>query len=205
MYSTHPQFVIGFHGCDESTAINVISNKELLRKSENVYDWLGHGLYFWENNYKRALDFAKEMKKINRPGKAPIKKPAVIGAIIDLGFCLNLLETGSLQIVKAAYDMLVETQRKAGYELPVNKPLRTGTDLIFRHLDCAVIENIHTYNSQQGKPGYDTIRGVFFEGNDLYLNADFKEKNHIQICVRNPNCIKGYFHPRDLDSQYNRP
>jgi len=27
--------------------------------------------------------------------------------------------------------------------------------------------------------------------------AGFKEKNHIQICVRNRNCIKGYFLPRE--------
>ena len=46
---------------------------------------------------------------------------------------------------------------------------------------------------------------MFFEGKDLYENAGFKEKNHIQIALRNPNCIKGYFVPRELDTKYKRP
>ena len=53
------------------------------------------------------------------------------------------------------------------------------------------------------------MRGVFWEGEDLYENAGFKEKNHIQICVRNSNCIKGFFIPREaddgLESGYSRP
>jgi hypothetical protein len=46
---------------------------------------------------------------------------------------------------------------------------------------------------------------VFFEGTDLYDNAGFKSNNHIQIAVRNPNCIKGYFFPRDLNNNYPKP
>lgn len=34
---------------------------------------------------------------------------------------------------------------------------------------------------------------MFTEGKPLYPGAGFHEKSHIQICVRNPNCIKGYF------------
>lgn len=64
---------------------------------------------------------------------------------------------------------------------------------------CAVIETAHGIAKQLGKPEYDSVRGVFFEGNDLYKNAGFKEKNHIQIAVRNQNCIKGFFIPRDLE------
>jgi len=43
----------------------------------------------------------------------------------------------------------------------------------------------------------DTVRGVFTEGEPLYENAGFRNKTHIQICVMNPKCIKGYFFPRD--------
>jgi hypothetical protein len=51
-------------------------------------------------------------------------------------------------------------------------------------------------NKDTSKPSFDSVRGVFFEGEDLYQNAGFKSKNHIQIAIRNPNCIKGYFIPR---------
>ena len=49
---------------------------------------------------------------------------------------------------------------------------------------------------------YDSVRGVFWEGDDLYPGAGFKEKNHIQIAIINPNCIKGFFLPRDVDNMY---
>lgn len=204
MYSNYPQVIIGFHGCDQEIADKVINKQSELMKSENSYDWLGHGIYFWENNQKRALDFAREMKDLNRSGKKQIKTPAVIGAIISLGNCLNLLDTYSIDIVKAAYNLYVKTNELVGYPLPQNKSLKTGKDLLLRYLDCAIIESLHALNNDDDIDPFDSVRGVFFEGDDLYPTAGFKEKNHIQICVRNPNCIKGFFHPRDLNKDYPR-
>lgn len=44
-------------------------------------------------------------------------------------------------------------------------------------------------------PSYDTVRGLFWEGDEIYLNAGVREGNHIQICVRHPDSILGYFRP----------
>ena len=54
---------------------------------------------------------------------------------------------------------------------------------------------------------YDWLgNGIYFwEGQKLYPNAGFREKNHIQICVCNPNCIKGYFLPRGINQDYPNP
>ena len=71
-------------GCDESVRDSVLLGKADLNPSENKYDWLGNGIYFWENNHERALSFAKELRDNPRPGKTIIKKPAVLGAIINL-------------------------------------------------------------------------------------------------------------------------
>jgi hypothetical protein len=68
-------------------------------------------------------------------------------------------------------------------------------------LDCAVIEQIHDSNvllSQSAEhkvEEFDSVRGVFIEGGEVYEGAGFMKKTHIQICVRNLNCIKGYFNP----------
>ena len=51
-------------------------------------------------------------------------------------------------------------------------------------------------------PSFDSVRCAFWEGEELYPGAGFKEKNHIQICVRNHNCIKGYFRPLALVEEY---
>jgi len=200
MYKTLPHFVLGFHGCDRNVADNILhSGSKHLKQSQNDYDWLGNGIYFWENNPERALQYARQLKKHPVKGKAKIVNEAVIGAVIDLGNCLNLLETQSLQTLKASYEMLLHIHKLSGVPLPQNsKPFGEEDDLLIRRLDCAVVEATHTY---VGQDTFNTVRGVFWEGNELYPNAGFREKNHIQICVRNLNCIKGYFHPRKpLDS-----
>jgi hypothetical protein len=43
---------------------------------------------------------------------------------------------------------------------------------------------------------FDSTRGVFTEGGPAFDGAGIYAKSHIQICVRNLNCIKGFFLPR---------
>lgn len=205
MYSTEPAFVLGFHGCDRSVVEKVVTGKDTLRKSKNDYDWLGNGIYFWENNPARALEYAQLLKAHPQHGKEPLNEPAVVGAIIDLGYCLNLLESKSLHILKQSYELLRKTRDAVGVAMPENLTVDGGKDLLLRKLDCAVVETTHAYNRETGQLQYDAVRGVFIEGDRLYENAGFNEKNHIQICVRNPNCIKGFFLPRDQHDAYPIP
>jgi hypothetical protein len=197
MYSKRHNLIIGFHGCDESVRDKIVRGEDGLRKSTNDYDWLGHGMYFWEYNYARAIDYAKLIHKNPKRSKNKIDKPSVLGAIIDLGHCLDLLDSAYLNIVKESYNLLEKSVRIAGYELPRNIPIDNETDILIRKLDCAVIESVHRYYEEKGEI-FDSVRNVFFEGDPLYENAGFREKNHIQICVRNPNCIKGFFIPREI-------
>lgn len=178
----------------------------LLRPSNNDYDWLGGGVYFWENNYIRALEFAKFLKD-NPPhnSKQKITEPSVIGAVFDLGYCLDLLDSEYLNLLKHGYELLRQSKEKYNMNIPHNVPLIENGDLIKRYLDCAAIETIHQFNKDKNKQQFDSVKGVFFEGKDLYDNAGFKENNHIQIAIRNPNCIKGYFIPRELDLTYPKP
>lgn len=194
--------MLGFHGCDEAVGAEIVSGKTALRASKNDYDWLGGGIYFWENNPSRAKEFVETFMEHPERSRFKITTPFVIGAVIDLGRCLNLLETDSIMVVKEGYQLLKQTAQRAGYELPKNKK-GTGTeDLLLRYLDCAVIETVHKALQEKGAPAFDSVRAAFQEGSDIYENAGFKEKNHIQICVRNPNCIKGYFHVREPDVSY---
>ena len=87
MYSTRSGIILGFHGCDKEVADKIISSGEDLKISENGYDWLGYGIYFWDYSPVRALAFAKESAQRHH---SKIKTPAVIGAVISLGYCLDL-------------------------------------------------------------------------------------------------------------------
>lgn len=42
--------VIGYHGCDREVAMAVVTRRVELRSSNNDYDWLGHGIYYWEDD-----------------------------------------------------------------------------------------------------------------------------------------------------------
>lgn len=167
----------------------------------NVYDWLGHGRYFWENSPARALAYAQELQQHPERANTRIEVPAVIGAVIDLGDCLDLTEMSMLRLLRLSYDYLEQAKADAGEKLPANRRGKSNSDdLLLRQLDCAVIENLHDMLS--GQRTFDSVRGVFWEGDELYPNAGFREKNHIQLCIRNPNCIKGYFWPRQPDRAY---
>lgn len=202
LYSRRSNLVIGFHGCDLSVARKVVTGEEDLLASTNDYDWLGNGIYFWENNEARALQWAQELAK--RSGSS-VKTPAIIGAVIDLGYCLDLTDSQCLEELKIGYETLVTLSKEAGIPMPKNANLGTSTDLLLRKLDCAVIETMHKLNKAANKRAYDSVKGVFWEGERLYPNAGFAEKNHIQICVCNPNCIKGYFLPREINKKYPNP
>lgn len=207
MYSTLPNFVFGFHGCDQKVYEKVIKQGEHLVASENQYDWLGHGIYFWENNPQRAWEYAEELKhrddKLRKRDR--VENVAVVGAVIDLGYCLNIMESKSLMVVRAAYDTLKHLFDTTGKKLPENINAGSNSDLLLRSLDCAVIEMVHTMNEEENGRSIDSVRGLFIEGKELYLNAGFKEMNHIQICVRNPNCIKGYFSPLVASNKFPIP
>jgi hypothetical protein len=97
MYTSRTGLILGFHGTDESIVNDVLNGKGDLKKRDNVYDWLGHGIYFWDNSPSRAMDWAIDLSK--RKG-SKIKKPAVIGAILDLGYCLDLLDYKNLEFIK---------------------------------------------------------------------------------------------------------
>lgn len=204
LYSRRSISVLGFHGCDASFAEQVVLGQKMLKKSDHDYDWLGHGIYFWENNLARAKQWAEENSK--RPHSI-IKAPGVLGAYLDLGYCLDLIDSESLQKLKFSYDALVSTCVLSGLALPKNvDPVRVKSkDRILRKLDCAVIESLHELNRMAGLPDYDSVRGVFWEGDELYPGAGFQEKNHIQIAIINPNCIKGFFLPRSTDMKFSIP
>jgi hypothetical protein len=65
-----------------------------LKVSENDYDWLGTGIYFWEFGPDRAMAWAEELH-----GRYPkrVTKPAVLGAVIQLGTCLDYFKPNAVK------------------------------------------------------------------------------------------------------------
>lgn len=204
MYDSRSNLVIGFHGCEEETAHALLTNPDVIKESTAPYDWLGHGMYFWENNQDRALQWAKA-----RFSKGNPKKPAVIGAILQLGYCCDLMDSRYTALLKNYASIMVEWNEILGIKMPENRnPTKSSSaDKVVRELDCTLIEFMHSEILAQYKKDitnlgqsklklFDSTRGVFQEGDPVLPGSEIYEKSHIQICIRNPNCILGFFHPR---------
>lgn len=204
MYNVKPNLIIGFHGCDADVCKALLNNPNDIKINKNPYDWLGHGMYFWENNYERALQWATDKQR-----RGAIKEPAVIGALLQPGYCCDFLDSKFIRMLAANYKIMDEEYKNLGMELPKNKdlPFDQHKNMILRELDCLAIEFMHEriqhdVQTEIQKKGYsnnevfDSTRGAFIEGGPIYEGAGIYERTHIQICIRNLNCIKGFFLPR---------
>lgn len=170
-----------------------MSGEDALHPSTNDYDWLGHGIYFWEDDPVRAAQWARHMHG---------QDGAVVGALINLGNCLDMAQTESRKLVRHGYDLMVSLH-DAGVleELPRNAPGRPGDpDELKRNLDCLVINTVHLMREKLGESPFDSVRSPFLEGSPLYEGAGFRELTHIQVCVRDESQIVGYFLPRGVPS-----
>lgn len=180
-------FVLGYHGCDREIGEGILKGEDF-KPSENEYDWLGPGVYFWEANPLRGLEWAEEQSK---RAKSKIRKPFVIGAVIDLGNCLDLSSSNGCRFARIAFDSLSE----GGTPLPAN----SGKGRNF--LDCAVIRKaLHMASLDlPGSPArpFDTVRGIFQEGYPLYEGSSFYLKTHVQVAVPRLEAIKGVFRVPD--------
>lgn len=178
--------VIGYHGCDASVATRLLAG-ESFKPSENDFDWLGSGIYFWEYGADRALRFANDQK-----GRGKLETPAVVGAVIQLGRCFDLLDTHFTRALAEAWPVFEEGVRESGRELPTNRG--AAPDHKLRCLDCAVINLALDLRESIGEV-YDTVRGGFTEGGSVFPSAGFQLETHIQLAIRNPKSIVGVFRP----------
>ena len=189
MHDHRPYRIFAYHSCDKEVGLKVLLGQDNLKASDNNWDWLGNGIYFWEENPYRALNYAVESQEGKQFNKIPIQIPFVLGALIDLGVCLNLTESTSLNVLREAHEELKKVNDAANAPMPENKGNR-------KILDCAVIEFFNTTNEKSGKQKIQTIRGAFAEGDEVYPGSTMRHKTHIQICVRDESVIKAYFLPK---------
>jgi hypothetical protein len=193
---SYQRTIFGFHGCDKQVADAVLTGGIKLSASENAYDWLGRGIYFWEHGPMRALEWAQQQAK--RKGSC-IKEPAVLGAVIQLGNCFDLLDVRFTRELARSASRIIDTADELGISLPRNQSAsRRDYDWLKRHLDCFILNNSLPEIERTLQTSFDTVRGVFQEGEPAFKGAGLRLKSHIQIAVRNPTAIIGYFKPENL-------
>jgi hypothetical protein len=171
--------VVGYHGCSQSFAADLLAGRvslEQWKTSQNDYDWLGAGIYFWEHAPGRAWQWARE-----HFGDAG----AVVAAEIRLGRCLDLGDTRFTGLLRATFDDTVELYRRRGWELPKN----AGKDLKLRRLDRLIIDQVADSFDKPDRIFFQTVRSPFEEGDPVYPGGLLRTQSHIQVAVRDRSCI----------------
>ena len=168
--------ILGYHGCEKAFADEVRSGHVTLaqwKPSQNRYDWLGEGIYFWEASRTRAEQWAVEQFADDAD---------VLVMEVDLGECLNLLESTYHDDLRATYRSVRARFRREGLTFPRN--LGKCHDL-----DNLVINSFVRDMAQQGFR-FQTGRGAFEEGRPLFPGSAMRRQSHIQIAVRNVHCLR---------------
>jgi len=172
--------VTGFHACKRDFAEALVRGEIKLadwKPSENRYDWLGKGIYFWERNKRRARQWAAK----NVKGEA-----AIIQAEIELGVCLDLADSEHVGAIRQVFDELVATYRTNGWTLPKNRS--TG----LRDLDRLVIDEFVRFLEEGGTGRaveLDSVCAPFEEGEPIFPGSLIRDQSHVQVAVRNYQMI----------------
>lgn len=162
--------LIVYHGCDITTRDDLISGRlKHLSHSNNQYDWLGPGAYFFEGDVERALLFAQTSHRnpSRRYTAKPIATPAVVGAVLQVQNWLDMTTQAGIKEFSLAYQAFADGLNEAGKPIPVNKPASdTDTDVIYRALDNAVFTWLHKARESQDLPlpSFQAVRAAFHQG-----------------------------------------
>lgn len=164
-------FIYGYHGTTPEAAERIMDVGFLL--SEKQHDWLGHGIYFFEDAPRRARQWAIDRHKI--------AIPTVIGVKLHLENCIDLLDIPWFETLRAAYEHLRARADAENLQLPS----QAGKA---HRLDCRVI-NHAVETLINGGGSIAAIRAAFSEGNAVYPESAIYDLAHVQVAVRDPTII----------------
>ena len=195
--------LVAYHGCDAVVRDDLVTQRlKKLDHSQNAYDWLGPGAYFFEGDLKRAILFA-EASAAN-PEKMftrrPIATPAAVGAVLCVSSWLDMTTQDGLGEFSRALEGMIVAFQEEQKPLPDNKPAADDdVDIIHRALHSAVFRFMHEMREQLEYAPFDAVRGAFPQGAAIAENSGFRQHTHVQIAVRNNDCIMGWFLPEGAE------
>jgi hypothetical protein len=180
--------VRGYHGTSATQAAAILRDGFL--PSDNDYDCLGNGVYFFEEGLAPARAWAK---------RAHPREPAVIRADIRLEDCMDLKDSmGWVPVLAQAHDEVLRISREEGLPLPQQT---SGA----HRLDRVVIEFTVAILEREGIP-VRCVRGVFAEGEPAFPGSFLSEGSHVQVAVRDRELIRDVnLVPADVPDPGTRP
>lgn len=176
----------GFHATSQERAKEIESSNRF-HLSDNEWDWLGMGVYF----YQDTLGFTRRWAEEKHGGS--IENPAVFAADIEYDGFLDLIEHETIVELKSFMAQLQTASPTAFEKARKGQKGRAAEKERWRPrahpLDCLIINEAARARELDGKP-FRAIRSIFYDGDRLHQNSDIFDRQHIQIAVRDLTLIK---------------
>jgi hypothetical protein len=164
------EMVVGHHGTSRQIASQVLSRGFLT--SKNAYDWLGDGVYFWQNAPLRALNWATRTFAADG---------VVIEADIEVSGFINLLDTEWMSWLAEVHDQYLFEVKKKGQTPPLQTERAHRLDREVINFGIEILEeNGHSVRG---------VIGSFREGRPVFPNSALYSESHVQIAVRDLSLI----------------
>lgn len=171
-----PLVVLGYHGTSKAVGKIILNPKtrasDMFLHSTNETDWLGYGIYFFQD----APYHANEWQMVRPPPAPPTRDPIVLCAELELHNCLDLLDTKEAPLIAERYVKFKATYREAKRKLPKNRGPR-------RRLDCVLLNYVVDSLEREGRQ-IDCVRAAFREGKPVVPGSQLFTHDHVQVVVR---------------------
>jgi hypothetical protein len=175
--------IYGYHGTDSRNVESILENG--FNSSTKPHDWMGRGIYFWQDAPERAKSWAKSYHS----------NPVVVCAeiLIDFDHTIDLFDSSPknpyVEWMKRSYSHFRETLSN---DDEFNKQIGG-----FHGLDRLIVDYVaDEVMPKEMNKHIQAVRSVFIEGNPLFPAYNNQEKSafhdlsHVQIAVRDSNIIQ---------------
>jgi hypothetical protein len=171
--------LVGYHGTKIESARRILQTG--FTPSRNSYDWLGKGVYFWQDAPYRAWDWAKGYCQKNGGDPAVIRSLVKIRRdefmdLIDYSQdpnWANHLSRTHQYLQQKTSSIILPNKRAVGYHALDRLVVDTLIQDILKPMGINIL----------------AVRACFQEGEEIYPGSAIYNKSHIQVAVRDTNSI----------------
>jgi hypothetical protein len=196
--------IIGFHGTTKDRGRKIL-DELTWELSDNDYDWLGRGVYLFQDSPLHALRFAEKRAAENRDNgnSGDAIEPFVLRVKLNLLNCIDLTDSDWMPALRVQQGRFNLKRAAEGLDIPVQLPFVANpipnrrTHLIpgrsrgamredtKHYLDCAVMRFFVNDFPSADRP--HSIRAAFVDGYPIYTTSWLFDLSHVQVCVLEPS------------------
>jgi hypothetical protein len=170
----------GFHGTTLAFAESIL--REGFKSRDKDYDWLGDGVYFFQDGPYRAREWAQDWAVRKYGGEA-----VVVGATISLqrATLMDLIDIDWPERLKTFYVEYLQYCLLNRKPIPKQNPEESGA----HYLDRDVVNQAVLHWGRNGTP-IRAVRAAFEEGEPVYEDSAIYDRAQVQISIRDVSLIR---------------